>query len=257
MNIIVSFSNGQAVTTSLTIAEGTNNQHKNVLELIRQNVSDLEEFGPLAFQTRKGEPLPQGGFAKSTEYALLNEQQATLLITYMRNNDVVRAFKKQLVKAFYEAMHDRTVPKSLAQALRLAADLEEAKEKAELERDEAIRTKAMIGTKREASAMSRAAKEKARADRLEIDLGVHTNWKQVKAIDWVPVLFDRSKVMYQQLGKYFRRVSSELDLEVIEIEDSQYGMVKAYHVDAISEAYSRIKSDGSILCRYRRQSDAA
>ena len=37
----------------------------------------FEEFGPLAFETRKGKALPQGGFAKATEYALLNEQQAT------------------------------------------------------------------------------------------------------------------------------------------------------------------------------------
>ena len=33
--------------------------------------------------------------------ALLNEQQTTLLITYMRNNDVVRKFKKKLVAEFF------------------------------------------------------------------------------------------------------------------------------------------------------------
>ncbi|AHB69565.1 gp79 [Cronobacter malonaticus] len=35
------------------------------------------------------------------EIALLNEQQTTLLITYMRNNEVVRAFKKRLVSEFF------------------------------------------------------------------------------------------------------------------------------------------------------------
>lgn len=35
----------------------------------------------------------------------LNEQQATLLMTYLRNNEVVRAFKKELVRQFY-AMRD-------------------------------------------------------------------------------------------------------------------------------------------------------
>jgi phage regulator Rha-like protein/phage antirepressor YoqD-like protein len=104
---IVSINGGQPVTTSLAIAEGVGNPHKSVIQLIRQNASDLEEFGPLAFGMRKGGALPQGGFAKATEYAILNEQQSTLLLTYMRNNDVVREFKKRLVKAFFE-MRDST-----------------------------------------------------------------------------------------------------------------------------------------------------
>lgn len=66
------------------------NPHKSVIQLIRQNASDLEDFGPLGFEIQKGQPLPQGGFAKATEYATLNEQQSTLLLTYMRNNDVVK-----------------------------------------------------------------------------------------------------------------------------------------------------------------------
>ena len=91
---------GELTTTSLVIAEGTQVQHKNVLELLRKNQPDFEEFGPLAFETRKGSPLPQGGFAKSTTVAVLNREHAMLLMTYMRNTVVVRQFKKQLVKAF-------------------------------------------------------------------------------------------------------------------------------------------------------------
>lgn len=155
MSNIVSIVNGEALTTSLAVADGVGNPHSTVIRLIRDNLSDLQEFGLVGFEIRPRLNGQHGG--GDTEYALLNEQQATLLITYMRNNDVVRAFKKQLVKAFYEAMHDRTVPKSLAQALRLAADIEEAKEKAELERDEAIRTKALIGSTREATAMATAS----------------------------------------------------------------------------------------------------
>jgi phage antirepressor YoqD-like protein len=60
------------------------------------------------------------------EYACLNEQQATLLLTYMRNNEIVRNFKKALVKAFYEMRQQMPVPvaipTSLSAALRLAAD---------------------------------------------------------------------------------------------------------------------------------------
>lgn len=93
---------GNAFTTSLIVADGTGVQHKNVLEMVKNNIGDFEEFGPIAFETRKGKPLPQGGFAKSMNIALLNREQATLLMAYMRNNDVVRDFKKRLVRAFSE-----------------------------------------------------------------------------------------------------------------------------------------------------------
>ncbi len=95
---IVSINAGQPVTTSLAIAEGVGNPHSSVIKLIRQNASDLEEFGNIGFEIQNS----QSGAGRPTEYAILNEQQSTLLLTYMRNNDVVREFKKRLVKAFFE-----------------------------------------------------------------------------------------------------------------------------------------------------------
>ncbi|WP_158657913.1 phage antirepressor KilAC domain-containing protein [Agarilytica rhodophyticola] len=101
MSKFVSILNGEPVTTSLAIAEGVELSHKSVIQLIRQNISDLEDFGMVAFEMR---PKPKGQRGGSdTEYAVLNEQHSTLLITYMRNNDIVKAFKKRLVKEFFEA----------------------------------------------------------------------------------------------------------------------------------------------------------
>lgn len=110
VNPLVVVSDGIPLTSSFAIADGTANQHKNVIELVRTYQLDLEEFGPLAFETRKGKALPQGGFAKATEVALLNEQQATLIMTYMKNTAIVREFKKRLVKAFYELAQNRISP---------------------------------------------------------------------------------------------------------------------------------------------------
>jgi len=39
---------------------------------------------------------------KQLDMDILNEQQATLLITYLRNTEPVKEFKKNLVKAFFE-----------------------------------------------------------------------------------------------------------------------------------------------------------
>jgi phage regulator Rha-like protein len=98
---LVRVDHGRPVTTSLVIADGAKAQHKNVLALVREHRADLEEFGPVAFETRQGSPLPQGGFGATTEHALLNEQQATVLITFMRNTITVRALKVRLVREFY------------------------------------------------------------------------------------------------------------------------------------------------------------
>lgn len=92
---------GEYVVTSEVIANGSGVQHKNVLELIDANLSDFEEFGQfgVAFETR---PFETAGGTQYRRVALLNEQQATLLMTFQRNTDQVRAFKKARVKAFFE-----------------------------------------------------------------------------------------------------------------------------------------------------------
>lgn len=128
---LVAFSDGTAVTTSLVIAEGTGVQHKNVMELVRHNIRDFEEFGGVAFETR---PFETAGGRQERTVAVLNEQHATLLMTYMRNSEIVRAFKKRLVKAFFELAAQRpalpAIPQTYADALRAAAD---AHERAEVE----------------------------------------------------------------------------------------------------------------------------
>ena len=90
---------GGAVTSSPVIAEGTETDHASVIKLVRTYVSDLEEFGRVRFEIQ---PFETSGGTQSREIALLNEQQATLILTYMRNSDIVRIFKKALVKAFWE-----------------------------------------------------------------------------------------------------------------------------------------------------------
>ncbi|MBW2187562.1 MAG: Rha family transcriptional regulator [Deltaproteobacteria bacterium] len=91
-------------TTTLAISDGTDNEHKSVLQLVRNYIDDLSEFGLVAFEMRPRSAGQHGG--GDVEYAILNEPQATLLLTYMRNSDIVRQFKKNLIKAFF-AMRDQ------------------------------------------------------------------------------------------------------------------------------------------------------
>lgn len=97
--IVERSTDGALRVSSLTIADGAGVQHKNVVELIRNNNADLREFGGFAFETR---PFETAGGIQTREVAMLNEQQATLIMTYQRNTEQVRTFKKSLVKAFFE-----------------------------------------------------------------------------------------------------------------------------------------------------------
>lgn len=123
---LVTLNGDAAVTTTLAIADGTENEHKSVIQLVRTYLADLEEIGLVAFEMRARLPGQHGG--GDTEYASLNEPQATLLLTYMRNSDVVRGFKKRLVSAFFQmaqqlALQKFNVPTTYPEAMRLAADL--------------------------------------------------------------------------------------------------------------------------------------
>lgn len=86
------------MTTSMRVADGTQGEHASVLRLIRDNLADFEEFGRVGFEIA---PFETAGGVQRRTVAFLNEQQATLLLTYMRNTPVVRDFKKRLVRAFY------------------------------------------------------------------------------------------------------------------------------------------------------------
>lgn len=83
-------------TLSSIIADCAGISHHAIQEHIRKHKARLEHFGKLAFKMR---PLPSG--QRTKEY-LLNEQQATLLITFLKNTDQVATFKENLVKAFFE-----------------------------------------------------------------------------------------------------------------------------------------------------------
>lgn len=97
-NNVVHVAHGKPFTTSLVIAENCKIQHKNAIKLIRKYQPDFQEFGLLAFQTRARLKGQHGG--GNTEIALLNEDQATYLITMFKNTDIVRKFKLTLVKEF-------------------------------------------------------------------------------------------------------------------------------------------------------------
>ncbi|MFA9413950.1 MULTISPECIES: Rha family transcriptional regulator [unclassified Streptococcus] len=97
MNIVYMDGKKEPYTTSDIIAECAEVQHHTITRLIREHRVDFEALGILGFEIHK---LDTRGQPKKSY--ILNEQQATLLITYLKNTEPVRKFKKNLVKAFFE-----------------------------------------------------------------------------------------------------------------------------------------------------------
>ena len=97
MNIVYMDGKKEPYTTSEIIAECAEVKHDTVQSLIRNHQEDFESYGIIGFEIRKLD-----GRGRPMKIYRLNEQQATLLITYLKNTGPVRKFKMNLVKAFFE-----------------------------------------------------------------------------------------------------------------------------------------------------------
>ncbi len=97
MNELVSIVGNDVFTDSLVVAEGSCNQHESVVSLINKYESKLRKFGALDFTD-----LKSGKRGRPTRVYMLNEMQATLLITFLDNKETVVNFKVELVRQFYE-----------------------------------------------------------------------------------------------------------------------------------------------------------
>lgn len=86
-------------TDSKIIAENAGVKHHAIQQITSKYISDFEEFGRVRFTF---EMRPSKTNQKEKIY-LYNEQQATLLLSYLKNTDKVREFKKNLVKQFFKA----------------------------------------------------------------------------------------------------------------------------------------------------------
>ena len=154
------------------------------------------------------------------------------------------------------------IPKTLPEALRAYADEVERREAAEKraitaesERDEAIRTKAMIGSSREATAMNTASQKSKECDKLREQIGDSKTYKAVTAITWLPDYFNMSnRGLYGSLAANLKKVEAGMSSEFkhIDIPDSRFGKVKAYHVDVIERLHEMVQADENLMAKYRK-----
>ncbi len=114
-------------TTSDIISEYAKVENRSIKKLISRHEDDLSEFGSVSFEIA---PRPHKKGATIEKVYHLNEQQAMLIITYLKNTEPVRNFKKALVHSFFVMKQELTkrqiargemkkVHKDLAEAVKL------------------------------------------------------------------------------------------------------------------------------------------
>ena len=125
----------------------------------------------------------------------------------------------------------------------------------EMERDEAIRTKAMIGSRREATAMNTASQKSKECEKLREQIGDSKTYKAVTAITWLPDYFNMSnRGLYGSLAANLKKIEAGMTSEFkhIDIPDSRFGKVKAYHVDVIERLHEMVQADENLMAKYRK-----
>jgi Rha family phage regulatory protein len=260
MNIEVALKtiNGKEVpaVTSLQVAEAFGKEHKNVLADIRNTSSKCSEsFNALNFQLvdykdAKGETRPMYLLSKD---GLMMVTMGYITPEAMRVKEAYIARFNEMEARLSGGYALPRIPQSFPDALRMIADIEEEKALAIEQRNYYRRTKAEIGSRREATAMNTASRLSKENARLHDALGDGRTWKQAKAIEWIADYFIPSPGMWSQLGKKLSALSAEMGYAVKRKESSEYpNGVGLYHASVITRLRARLDAYPEMLGKYRR-----
>lgn len=220
------------------------------------DLNDSKNLESLNVRNDKG-----NGAVKTTIYDLdVFNKVAMTFIDNPKAVEIRKAFNDVLVR--HETRQDSTPHDYLSALKALVAEVE-AKQNAqraleaeivahEADMKEARRTKAHFIEGRDAEMCGRVGGLTKENDRLRTEIGDSRNWKQVKAIKWLGDYFALSKGLFGAIAYKLKGISEELELPRRDIEDSQYGTVKIYHVKAIEELHGRIDRDKNYLSKYRK-----
>ena len=263
MNIEVALKtiNGKTVpaVTSQQVAAAFGKRHDHVIRDIREVMSKCTKsftapnFGVSEYTDSTGRTLP----------LYLLSKDGLMMVTMGYITPEAMRVKETYINRFNEMEWELAMPKiagipvpdfdNPALAARAWAEQYERRQIAEAQRDEAIRTKAEIGSRREATAMNTASRLSKENARLHDALGDGKTWKQAKSIEWIAEYLIPSPGMWSQLGKKLSALSAEMGYSVKRMENSEYpNGIGMYHINVIKRLRERLNSHPEMLWKYRR-----
>lgn len=222
--------NGHVTISSKDIAATTEKEHKHVLRDIRVMIVGLYGTDDQTFDDliRDGANLDHQGIQilidnrDYVEEIILDREHAMTLVTGYDVKLRKRVVDKlsELEAGAHPALPDFSNPVAAARAW---ADEKEARQIAE-------RTKAQIGSRREATAMNAASQAVKKLNKLQIELDRSTMYATVKRME---KLYQSAEFNWRDL----KQASLAMGLPPLDVHDANYGSVKAYHADVWQAVY--------------------
>ena len=164
-------------------------------------------------------------------------------------NDVLIKHETQAQPTIYDYARALIAEKERSDAL-------EAQNKAlTVERDEAIRTKYHFVEGRDAKVCGELGGLRTQNEALRKQIGDSKTYKAATAIAWLPDYFDMSnRGLYNALAHKLKKLEAEMPpaFAHIDIQDSRWGSVKAYHVAVVERLHEMVQSDESLMQKYRK-----
>ena len=237
----------KVVVSSRVVAEVFGKEHKNVLQSIN-SLACTPEFIELNFQPN----TYRDSIGRSLPEVLLTRDGFTILAMGFTGPKAMQ-FKEAYINAFnrMEAelrnRHALKAPQTYPEALRALAEEYEQRAIAEAERDKAVREKAWISEKREATAMGKLGSAMKKIYDLENKLGEGREWKSARAIDWLLNYFWDTHESWRTIGHALTKLSRERGYAVMTLGNK----VNAYHVDVIREFKDILDRRPDFLNKYR------
>lgn len=123
------------------------------------------------------------------------------------------------------------------------------------ERDEAVRTKYHFVEGRDAKVCGELGGLRTQNEALRKQIGDSKTYKAVTAITWLPDYFNMSnRGLYGSLAANLKKIGAGMasEFKPIDIPDSRFGKVKAYHVDVIERLHEMVQADENLMAKYRK-----
>ena len=212
--------NQEYVITLKEITDLIGVEHNKAMRKVEELALE-EGFGGLA-KTATPTYNPDGSVNRYIDTYQFTKKQA-IAVGARLNNTMLMKVIDRLEELEKQNHQNYKVPQTFAEALLLAAQLVE-------ERDNAIKTKAEIGSRREATAMATASVAVKQANKLQIELDRSKEYCTIKRMT---MLTHGQTFSF----KLLRDASNEMNIPAIDIYDANYGTVKAYHKDVWLEVY--------------------
>ncbi len=210
--------------SSREIAVLTGKQHFHVKRDIEKMLADLGED-----PSKSGCTYLDGQNRQQTEYLLDREHTDCLLTGYSA------AMRMAVIKRWRELEAQVAQPRELSrmELIQLAMAAEQEKLLITAERDQAVATKAEIGSRREATAMATASAAVRRANQLEAELGRNTRHATVTAVESA-LGIHLGKQGFRPLKKYCK----DNGITPEKVPCPRYGKVVAWPAAAWDHVYS-------------------